>query len=224
MRNKLDLLVVSDYNLIMEDYISKSQYKKRAIEEEKKYLSIRVKHDEYPFFLKRLNSQIRGKKFLKFSYIDEETKNINKIEYYKDKELHREYGPAFIGFLLQNAIKEIYYIDGKQYRKNDSGPSSLIRRRNVMLEERWTDKNGHKHREDGPAIVSPEHGEKFFIHGEELETKLLKKIPTTQEELMELIDKRFEYHLIINNRKVLLNQWFVHNCTWFYDKYRLLFA
>ena len=207
----------------MEEYISKSKYRKLAVEEEKNYLSIPVKKHEYPFYLKRIETQIKNKILLKFSFIDEETKNISRVEFYKNAKLHREYGPAMIKFLLGGAIEEMYSIDGVQYRKNDYGPSRLIRRKNTILEERWTDENGHKHREDGPAVSIPQHGDRFYIHGNELETQLLKKIPTTQEELMGLIDKRFEYHLIINNRKVLLNQWFIHNCTWFYDKYRLLF-
>lgn len=73
-------------------------------------------------------------------------------EYFVDKILHREDGPARIEWTLpSNSCREEYYIDGRLHRTD--GPTVIIWSANRAIKHEYYCSNEKIHREDGPAII-----------------------------------------------------------------------
>ena len=49
-------------------------------------------------------------------------------------------------------------------------------------EEHWTDKNGKRHRIDGPAIILPNNDKLYYLHG-----KFLKDVNSDEELIIKLL-------------------------------------
>ena len=102
-------------------------------------------------------------------YIDSMFNNIkNSIEHNKNGKLHREYGPAIIGFDENGKIiMEKWYNNGELHRKD--GPAYIEYDENgKMYFETWYN-YGKLHRKDGPAYIEyDENGEivyeKWYIN------------------------------------------------------------
>ena len=82
----------------------------------------------------------------------EVSKNEISIRYYFNKKLHRNDGPAYIGFYEDGPIGlEQYYVNGLWHRKNN--PAIVHYNYNGLIIKKIFYENNKMHRRDGPAII-----------------------------------------------------------------------
>jgi hypothetical protein len=86
------------------------------------------------------------------------------ICYYKNKVLHRIYGPAYVS---KRHDTEIWYKEGQYHR---IGGPAIRHKKNMQ----WF-KDGKRHREDGPAVIGPAIPPGYWIDGEKYSPKQYKK-------------------------------------------------
>lgn len=100
-------------------------------------------------FLKIKNSKNKTKYTLgKYKYVViKDGERLLEEKWYKDGELHRDGGPAYISYGLYTTLR--WYKNGVLHR--DDGPASvLFRKNNIKYKELWYE-NGEMHRVGGPA-------------------------------------------------------------------------
>ena len=109
------------------------------------------------------------------------------IKYYLNGKLHRNDGPAFIGFYNDGLLGlEQYYINGLWYRIN--GPVIIEYHKNGSIKKEKYYFNSKKHRKDGPAEIlfnneGDIHFKKYYFNGKEFNPEDLSfELPIDTEE------------------------------------------
>lgn len=81
---------------------------------------------------------------------------LMKEYWYINGKLHNETGPAYGEYYKDQTIEK-WYLNNINYRVN--GPSTVITKpNNELIMELYSDENGKRHREDGPAKISYNNG------------------------------------------------------------------
>jgi len=77
--------------------------------------------------------------------------NLRKEIYCKNGLLHREDGPAYINYFINEEVEKEYYKNGRRHREN--GPAIIKHYEDGKIYYESYYINGKLHREDGPARI-----------------------------------------------------------------------